>query len=770
MRLFARLSRAFLVSGGVLLAIGSSAVGRSVGPDLVVAELDSVTRFGRVGDITAYSVGTNVCNLGDGRVSWISHTNQHPVIIQSMYRLKDDRFEQIGLSWMAHGFYAVPESLCAACIDSTDGSELGVDCSTRRSAALNGVQENMSMRSDLDAHSGYFPYPWTAPPPEPTIGKRIQIRDADLDPDLNSGASYFVQGHYIAADDATAANNNDNASYRPVIITEVADYTWDVAVTGITQRSAAAVRAWQDADSSVVETDVSVPGEGLFILATKASEIAPGLWRYFYALQNVNSDRSGQSFSIPLPDGAAVTNVGFHDVDYHSGELYDLADWPATVVGGAITWATGTYDLDPYANALRFDSLYSFYFDVDVGPGPTTATIDLFKPGTPDDVTVSTIGPFIDMLDCNGNAIADECDISCGAPACGPPCGASADCNTNGVPDECEPDCNANGVADECDIADCLPGYLWCADCNGNAAPDGCEPDCDGDGIPDDCDTWDDTDGDGIYDCFDLCSCTPIPCECPELDRCCWGPDFCIPDYPRADCIATGGTPDCMALPCEDGCLLPVPDCNNNGIADARDISCGPGGTCDPLCGGSLDINDNGVPEECETDSDSDGINDAYDNCPDDWNPLQEDGDGDNVGDLCDGCPSDPNKIDPGVCGCGNADIDTDSDALFDCEDSDDDNDGVPDLDDADPFDPDVCEDVDGDGCDDCAIGTDGLGPLPDNDPANDGPDADGDGICDAGEEAISALSEWGLVVMALLLLIGGKALLGVGRAGASGN
>ena len=50
------------------------------------------------------------------------------------------------------------------------------------------------------------------------------------------------------------------------------------------------------------------------------------------------------------------------------------------------------------------------------------------------------------------------------------------------------------------------------------------------------------------------------------------------------------------------------------------------------------------------------------------------------------------------------------------------------------PLNPDVCEDSDLDTCDDCSVGTDNFGPLPDNDPLNDGPDADADGICDAGD------------------------------------
>ena len=50
------------------------------------------------------------------------------------------------------------------------------------------------------------------------------------------------------------------------------------------------------------------------------------------------------------------------------------------------------------------------------------------------------------------------------------------------------------------------------------------------------------------------------------------------------------------------------------------------------------------------------------------------------------------------------------------------------------PLNPDICGDSDSDSCDDCSVGTDDFGPLPDNDSANDGPDADADGLCDAGD------------------------------------
>ena len=66
---------------------------------------------------------------------------------------------------------------------------------------------------------------------------------------------------------------------------------------------------------------------------------------------------------------------------------------------------------------------------------------------------------------------------------------------------------------------------------------------------------------------------------------------------------------------------------------------------------------------------DADGIEDDQDNCPCVDNPGQEDSDADGTGDVCDQCPDDPAKIEPGVCGCGVADVDSDGDGVEDCED-----------------------------------------------------------------------------------------------------
>ncbi len=73
-----------------------------------------------------------------------------------------------------------------------------------------------------------------------------------------------------------------------------------------------------------------------------------------------------------------------------------------------------------------------------------------------------------------------------------------------------------------------------------------------------------------------------------------------------------------------------------------------------------------------------------------------------------------------------NACTDTDNDNICDSCDPDDDNDGVLDGDDSAPLDNFICQDLDGDGCDDCSSGT--------ADANNDGTDTDGDGLCDLGD------------------------------------
>jgi len=120
---------------------------------------------------------------------------------------------------------------------------------------------------------------------------------------------------------------------------------------------------------------------------------------------------------------------------------------------------------------------------------------------------------------------------------------------------------------------------------------------------------------------------------------------------------------------------------------------------------------------------------------------CEPDGDGDGLIDDCDGCPADPNKTDPGQCGCGTSETDSDSDGTPNCID------GCPN--DPGKTDPGICGcgvsdilDADGDGVPDC------VDQCPGVDDADFAPECVG---------AIPTVSMWGLIVLALVLLIGGK-------------
>jgi hypothetical protein len=76
-------------------------------PDVVVWDLQSYANYEPDGDYSAYALGTTSCNQGDVPLLWQSNTNLHPVIGQNMYRWKDGRFEQIGMGWLKHGFFAL---------------------------------------------------------------------------------------------------------------------------------------------------------------------------------------------------------------------------------------------------------------------------------------------------------------------------------------------------------------------------------------------------------------------------------------------------------------------------------------------------------------------------------------------------------------------------------------------------------------------------------------------------------------------------------------
>ncbi|MBK7877945.1 MAG: hypothetical protein IPJ77_19885 [Planctomycetes bacterium] len=402
--------------------------GTNVGPDVIVGDVTDVLNVASVGGIDAVALGTTSCNIGTQVLLWQANTPNHPVIRQNVYKYKivdgAGRMEQLGASWLKHAFAAVSGSLCCTC--QGGGGGLGVGCSDPYGSGLNGNQTSAGPNWQVNAHTGVFPYPPANPAWAGAIARRCQIPVSALEATgSTTTARFFGEGHYVTPDDAAAGNQNNNASWREMACTGTTEFS--LSFTGVTNRTQPAIRAWASAESGVTLNDVQIPGDGLCIVGSKATHLGGGTWHYEYAVYNMNADRNVGSFTVPVPIGVNVTNIGFHDIAYHDGDgngsvTFSGADWIGTLGAGSITWACAAQAVDANANAIRWGTMYNFRFDADVPPVTGALTLGLWKPGLPADVATTGDVPansaFTAMCLGDGSGAACPCGNT-GAPGHG---------------------------------------------------------------------------------------------------------------------------------------------------------------------------------------------------------------------------------------------------------------------------------------------------------------------------------------------------------------
>jgi len=171
------------------------------GPDVIVGDLPSLQQFGSSGTQVGLAVGTDSCNNGDQPLNWLQLPNtDHPVIPQNLYRMSggasnDERFEQIGQSWLKHGFFALEDDICGFGCNKTGcttGSQLCVGCSDPYSASLNASQSGLGSRAWVNPFTGVFPSTANNHTGHTHTGvtHRILVEGSDLNTTLNPGATY----------------------------------------------------------------------------------------------------------------------------------------------------------------------------------------------------------------------------------------------------------------------------------------------------------------------------------------------------------------------------------------------------------------------------------------------------------------------------------------------------------------------------------------------------------------------------------------------------
>jgi hypothetical protein len=245
---------------------------------------------------------------------------------------------------------------------------------------------------------------------------------------------YFAEAHYVTADDAQyndgthpGANGLNNSTYRRITIpSTIGTPTF---ADGVIHTQSYPLQAWRDVDAGVqisnadyLDSSLGAPGlTARFVVGCKVTSNANGTYHYEYAVYNHNADRSGGSFSIPVPAGVQVTNIAFHGVFAHSGEPYPNTattpdNWTGSVSGGALTWSAPETYAAPNGdngNAIRWGTMYNFRFDANIAPTLGTANIGLWKPGTPAAVTAAVQVPSTPVCraDFNGDGTVNVQDF-----------------------------------------------------------------------------------------------------------------------------------------------------------------------------------------------------------------------------------------------------------------------------------------------------------------------------------------------------------------------
>jgi hypothetical protein len=293
-------------------------------------------------------------------------------------------------------------------------------------------------------------YP-TSAPGQTTISRRLQIHQNDITAASFPGALWFAESHYISTEDAVAHNDLNNASHQRVTF----DGAFNMVLQGGSfQAGIPAIHAWRNhgggpgvPDPSVTITNIDVPGEGTaanpwfgrFILASKVTDNGNGTWRYEYAVYNFNSDRSAAGFRVPTPLKSSVTAVGFHSPDYHSddGALYSNADWqvPNPRPAHEVAWTTQPFTENANASALRWGTMYNYWFTSTSPPVAGHVELDLFKPGitacVPKTIRVAAQAPAaIASTDIVRNGMTDVDDLIAVILAWGP-CSCSHTCDAD---------------------------------------------------------------------------------------------------------------------------------------------------------------------------------------------------------------------------------------------------------------------------------------------------------------------------------------------------
>lgn len=318
--------------------------------------------------------------------------DQHPYLIWNLYRFNaDGSIEQIGRSGVKHAFLTINVG-CAE--NPNDSHVLGRGCSDTYSVSNNDASNALGPRSEIVAATGQwgrcgsiFDLNCDGVPNSSGNGvydQRLVVRESQFSGAAQAGATYLFESWYLARGDVDILNS---------MATKRATFTrsgslW--VVGGNDQyRLGPAIDRWVDpANPGPGASSVQVgTAEGHVKVASRATDLGGGRWRYDFAVMNLDfarvqtegaepnlrvvSNRGLGGFTVPSGE-ATITDLVFGD-----GDLDAANDWTARIADGNVHWTA------PAGQSLDWGTLFRFSFVADRPPARNTFSLDVAGSGQP---------------------------------------------------------------------------------------------------------------------------------------------------------------------------------------------------------------------------------------------------------------------------------------------------------------------------------------------------------------------------------------------------
>lgn len=379
--------------------------GTDISTDVRLEDLSGFSYQGHTGTYptgrAGFAMSTTSCNVSATQgIDWFSANSgsapmdtRHPYILQNLYRLSNGRFEQIGMAWAKHGFFATNATSCAggSCAGG-GGSTLKPKCTDTYGVGNNNDRNWLGPREEINPTLGtwnnmnsffanYSGNVWNSSHGSgwDAIQHRLEVNDADMT-NASGTDQFFYEGYYVCKDDVDLYNNIGS---RRCTLSWTGS-SWNVSTADAEIFGAAVQTRWPGSTNAIANPRT----DGDNIVAVKVTDNGNGTWHYEYAVYNHSCDRAINEFAVPIQIGASVTNFGFHDLDTNAAN-----DWLVSLTNGEVRFVGPSYSTDPNGNALRYGRLFNFRFDSNAPPVTSLATIGLFKPGTQLFTIAATTGP-----------------------------------------------------------------------------------------------------------------------------------------------------------------------------------------------------------------------------------------------------------------------------------------------------------------------------------------------------------------------------------------